>query len=202
MNTREPDSATNIIAPDFLLTAYANGYFPMADSRTKAIQWYSPDPRAILPLDGFRVTRSLRQTIKKKIFRLTINTAFDDVIRACAERDETWISEEIFLSYHELHRMGFAHSIEAWHGDQLVGGLYGVALRGAFFGESMFSRMHDASKVALSFLVERLRERKFTLLDTQFITPHLASLGAIEISRDEYLSLLKNALKIKLTFID
>jgi leucyl/phenylalanyl-tRNA---protein transferase len=202
MNTRETDTGTNIIAPDFLLTAYANGYFPMADSRTKAIQWYSPDPRAILPLDGLRITRSLRQTIKKKIFRLSVNTAFDDVIHACAERNETWISEEIFRSYDELYRLGFAHSIETWHGDRLVGGLYGVALRGAFFGESMFSRIRDASKVALTFLVERLHERKFKLLDTQFITPHLASLGAIEISRDEYLSLLKNALKIKPDFID
>jgi len=202
MNAREPDTATNIIAPDFLLTAYTNGYFPMADSRTNVIRWYSPDPRSILPLDGFRITRSLRQTIKKQIFRISTNTAFDDVIHACAERKETWISEEIFHSYHELHRLGFAHSVESWHGERLVGGLYGVALHGAFFGESMFSRMRDASKVALAALVERLRERKFKLLDTQFITPHLASLGAIEISRDDYLSLLKRALKIKPKFID
>jgi leucyl/phenylalanyl-tRNA---protein transferase len=202
MNARETDTATNIIAPDFLLTAYANGYFPMADSRTNAIRWYSPDPRAILPLDRLHVARSLRQTIKKNIFRITLDTAFDNVIHACAEREETWISEEIFRSYHELHRLGFAHSVESWHGGRLVGGLYGVALHGAFFGESMFSRMRDASKVALAALVERLREQKFKLLDTQFITPHLASLGAIEIPRDEYLSLLKHALKIKPTFID
>jgi leucyl/phenylalanyl-tRNA---protein transferase len=202
MDARETDTAPNIIAPDFLLNAYANGYFPMADSKSGAIRWYSPDPRAILPLDGLRITRSLRQTIKKKIFRITVDTMFDDVMHACAERTETWISEEIFRSYHELHRLGFAHSVEAWNEDRLVGGLYGVALHGAFFGESMFSRMRDASKVALAALIELLCERKFQLLDAQFITPHLASLGAIEIPRDEYLSLLNRALKIKSTFID
>ncbi len=190
-----------IIPADLLLAAYLAGYFPMADSRDGEIHWYSPDPRAIIPLDTFKISRSLKQTIKKNIFEIRINHSFEDVIRNCAKRDETWISEEIVQSYLELHRLGYAHSIESWHNKKLVGGLYGIALGGAFFGESMFSLMKDASKVALVALVEILKERGFKLLDTQYTTPHLKYFGVVEISRDEYLqSYLKTAIAIKCSF--
>lgn len=194
-------SKIKIIPAELLLTAYSAGYFPMADSRDGEIHWYSPDPRAIIPLDTFKISRSLKQTIKKNIFEIRINHSFEDVIRNCAKRDETWISEEIVQSYLELHRLGYAHSIESWHNKKLVGGLYGIALGGAFFGESMFSLMKDASKVALVALVEILKERGFKLLDTQYTTPHLKYFGVVEISRDEYLqSYLKTAIAIKCSF--
>ncbi|MDI6766674.1 MAG: leucyl/phenylalanyl-tRNA--protein transferase [Bacteroidota bacterium] len=183
----------SLIKPDILLAAYATGYFPMADSRGGEIRWYSPDPRTIIPLDGLKISRSLGQTLRKNIFLIKLNTAFEEVIRCCAERKVTWISEEIIQSYIELHRLGFAHSVEAWKNELLAGGLYGVALGAAFFGESMFSSVRDASKIALIQLVERLREKKFELLDTQFITPHLARLGAIEISREDYIDRLGKA---------
>lgn len=194
-------SKIKIIPAELLLTAYSAGYFPMADSRDGEIHWYSPDPRAIIPLDTFKVSRSLKQTIKKNIFEIRTNHSFEDVIRNCAKRDETWISEEIVQSYIELHRLGYAHSIESWHNKKLTGGLYGIALGGAFFGESMFSLMKDASKVALVALVEILKERGFKLLDTQYTTPHLKNFGVVEISRDEYLqSYLKTAIAIKCSF--
>jgi leucyl/phenylalanyl-tRNA---protein transferase len=193
---------SKIIDSEFLLGAYGAGYFPMAESKNREIGWYSPDPRAIIPLDGLKISRSLQQVLKKKIFELKINSSFEVVMRLCAERDETWISEEIIKSYLQLHRLGFAHSVETWKDEILVGGLYGVTLGAAFFGESMFSRVKDSSKVALACLVDRLKAKKFRLLDTQFITPHLSSLGAIEISRNEYLSLLKKSIKIKRSFLD
>ena len=168
--------------PDFLLVAYCNGYFPMATSRTGHIEWFSPDPRAIIPIDEFNISRSLRQTIRKNIFDIRIDKSFEKVMRLCAERDDTWISDEIISVYTELHRRGFAHSVETWHAGKLVGGLYGVTIRGAFFGESMFSRMTDASKVALVHLVGRLKESGFTLLDTQYMTEHLRAFGTIDIS--------------------
>jgi leucyl/phenylalanyl-tRNA--protein transferase len=189
-----------IIPPDLLLYAYCNAMFPMAESREGPLYWYSPDPRAIIPLDGLKVSRSLRQLVKKKVFDIRVNTVFESVIRECAEREETWISEQIVQSYLELHRLGYAHSVETWRNEKLVGGLYGVAVGAAFFGESMFHTERDASKVALVFLVDRLREREFELLDTQFITPHLARLGAIEISKDEYVERLKHAIKKKRSF--
>jgi leucyl/phenylalanyl-tRNA---protein transferase len=191
-----------IVQPELLLGAYASGMFPMSPSDSEDINWYSPDPRAIIPLDTFKISRSLIQTMKKNIFELRIDTSFEQVMRECAKRDETWISETIIASYVRLHELGFAHSVETWHEDMLAGGLYGVALGGAFFGESMFSRMRDASKVALVSLVERLRERQFELLDTQFITPHLAHFGTIEISRANYLRLLKRAIAKERRFAD
>lgn len=190
-----------IIDPEFLLNAYASGYFPMAESRQGEIRWYSPDPRAIIPLDGLKISRSLKQTLKKNIFKIRLDTSFEEVMRCCAERKDTWISEEIVESYIELHRLGYAHSVEAWRDNQLAGGLYGVALGAAFFGESMFSTVRDASKVSLVYLVELLRGKKFELLDTQFITPHLAKIGAIEISRAEYIYRLKKAVGKRQTFI-
>ena len=184
-----------MIEASLLLSAYAAGYFPMAESRTGEIRWYSPDPRAIIPLDKLKVSRSLRQVIRKKMYDIRIDTAFDAVIRSCAQRADTWISEEIIESYTDLFRRGYAHSVEAWKGTALAGGLYGVALGGAFFGESMFSMARDASKVALVALGDRLRGKGFLLLDTQFTTPHLARFGTIEIPRAEYLMLLRRAVR-------
>ena len=190
------------LAADVVLKAYRAGYFPMADSSTDTISWYSPDPRAIIPLRDFKVARSLRQRIQKGVFEVRINTAFGNVIRLCADRAETWISEEIIGVYTELHGDGYAHSVESWHGGKLVGGLYGVAIGGAFFGESMFSRMADASKVALVDLVARLRKRGFLLLDTQYVTEHLKQFGVLEIPRTDYLSLLSRALNIRTSFLE
>jgi leucyl/phenylalanyl-tRNA---protein transferase len=190
------------IDPEFLCQAYCNGYFPMADSKTGEIGWYSPDPRTIIELNKFHVPHSLKSTLKKKLFEIRINKRFEEVMRACAQREETWISEEIIRSYVMLHQAGLAHSVETWKDDLLVGGLYGVAIRGAFFGESMFSRVTDASKVALVYLVMRLKERGYSLLDTQFITPHLQRFGAGEISRAEYLQKLEKALYITCSFVE
>lgn len=186
-------SKSRIIDPQFLLMAYSNGYFPMADSKTGEISWFSPDPRAIFELSEFRIPRSLKQIVKKNIFEIRVNSRFEEVIRACGGRHETWISEDVVQTYLELHRRGFAHSVESWKQGALAGGLYGVALGGAFFGESMFSRERDASKAALVFLVKRMNEHGFTLLDTQWVTPHLARFGAKEIPRAEYMKRLKKA---------
>jgi leucyl/phenylalanyl-tRNA--protein transferase len=182
-----------VIPPELLVGAYCSGYFPMAESRTGPIHWYSPDPRAILDLDEFRVPRAIGQILKKQVFAVRIDTDFEAVVRACADRDETWISDEIVLSYINLHRLGFAHSVESWQEEKLVGGLYGVSIGGAFFGESMFHRVSNASSAALIFLHNRLTERGFLLHDVQFMTSHLARFGAKEIPRDEYLKLLGQA---------
>lgn len=182
--------------PDLLLRAYAMGIFPMADDRDDdEVFWVEPERRAIIPLDNFRLSRSLRKTILADRFLVTADRAFARVVTLCAEaapdRPATWISGEIEKSYAALHALGHAHSIECWDADParggaLVGGLYGVTLGGAFFGESMFSRATDASKVALAYLVARLRVGGYSLLDCQFLTPHLASLGAMEIDREAY----------------
>ena len=171
--------------PVILVHAYAQGIFPMADERGK-IRWYAPDPRAILEYHNFHISRSLRATIHKRCYEIRMDTAFERVMRFCAAREETWINEELIKTYTHLHRMGAGHSVEAWRDDQLVGGLYGIALGGAFMGESMFSRATDASKVCLVALVEHLHARGYVLHDTQFLTPHLASLGVTEIARAEY----------------
>lgn len=187
------------LEPELVLGAYAVGVFPMADARDASdVYWVEPRTRAILPLDSFRLSRSLRKTVAADRFRVTADTAFADVIALCAEgapdRPDTWINAGIARVFTELHALGFAHSIECWDGERLVGGLYGLALGRAFFGESMVSRARDASKVALAWLVARLRIGGFTLLDCQFMTDHLASLGAVEISRAAYLGLLSSAL--------
>jgi leucyl/phenylalanyl-tRNA---protein transferase len=195
-------SQLKMIDPQFLCTAYSNGYFPMADSKTGEISWYSPDPRTIFDLNEFHIPRSLNLTLKKKDFEICINRQFEEVMRACAEREETWISETIIQSYLQLHQLGLAHSVETWKNDRLVGGLYGVAIRGAFFGESMFSRLRDGSKIALVNLVARMKERGFTLLDTQYLTPHLEKFGAREIPRSEYLKRLEESLTITCSFTD
>ncbi len=190
------------ITPDILLRAYSIGLFPMAESADDPeIFWVEPEVRGILPLDGFHISKSLAKTVRKKPFDIRFNTAFEQVIAACAEpaedRPSTWINSTIRRLYSELHRMGHAHSVEAFDdGDELVGGLYGVSLGAAFFGESMFSRRTDASKVCLVHLVERLREKGFILLDTQFTTEHLKTFGAIDIAKDDYLKLLREAVDL------
>jgi len=190
--------AARMIPPLLLLQAYATGWFPMGSDAAgpEGVEWFSPDPRALIPLDDrFHVPQRLARVLRSGRFSVRIDTAFADVIRACAERDDTWITAAIERAYCDLHRLGFAHSVEAWRGERLAGGLYGVALRGAFFGESMFHREADASKVALCALVERLRARGYALLDTQWVTAHLAQFGAYEVPRRRYLRLLQSALR-------
>jgi leucyl/phenylalanyl-tRNA--protein transferase len=176
-----------LLTPDMLLEAYAAGIFPMAESRgRREVHWVDPARRGVMPLDRFHISRSLRRRIARGGFAIRTDSAFRETVAACADRDDTWISQPIFDAYLALHAAGHAHSLEVWEGESLIGGVYGVTLGAAFFGESMFSRRTDASKIALAFLVERLARGGFTLFDTQFLTPHLASLGAIEIARAEY----------------
>ena len=179
---------------DVLRAAYRDGWFPMGERGTRLVEWFSPDPRGVLPLTGLHVPARLGRTLRGGRFEIRVDTAFGAVMRACAERDDTWISEVILESYQALHAAGEAHSVECWRDGQLAGGLYGVALGGAFFGESMFHVETDASKVALVALVERLRARDFLLLDIQWVTPHLAQFGAAEIRRGRYLQLLEQAI--------
>ncbi|HEY1583544.1 MAG TPA: leucyl/phenylalanyl-tRNA--protein transferase [Chthoniobacterales bacterium] len=188
-----------MIDPDLLLHAYRLGVFPMA-MEDGEIRWFSPDPRAILPLETFHIPHGLKRERRTRPIEIRIDTAFEEVMRACAERAETWINQEIIESYVHLHRLGWAHSVEAWSPDELAGGLYGVAIGGVFFGESMFHRATGASKIALWALVEHLRARRFTLLDTQWLTPHLEQFGAKEISRPLYLHLLNEAVDLPRTF--
>ena len=189
------------IDPDLLLRAYSIGVFPMADSRAADdVYWVEPKKRGILPLNRFRLSRSLAKTIRSDRFTMTADQAFSQVVAECAastaDRPDTWINPAIEIAYADLHRRGHAHSVETWYDGRLVGGLYGVRLGGAFFGESMFSRESNASKVALAYLVARLKAGRFRLLDCQFITDHLQSLGAIEVSRDDYVALLDAALGV------
>lgn len=183
------------LTPDHLLTAYARGIFPMADGRhDRDVHWIDPRHRGIIPLDRFHISRSLARRLRRHPPTITINHDFAGVVQACADRPETWISTTIASLYNQLHSMNHAHSLEVWEDARLIGGVYGVTLGAAFFGESMFSRRTDASKIALSALVHRLRAGGFTLFDTQFLTPHLASLGAVEVSRAQYHALLADAL--------
>lgn len=191
-----------MIAPDALLSAYASGWFPMAIAPGD-IRWYSPDPRGIIPLDTFHVPRRLARSLRTSEFEIRLDTSFRTVIENCAAREDAdgdWIDAEIVESYCALHAQGFAHSVETWQEGVLVGGLYGVAVKGAFFGESMFHRVTDASKAALVALVERLRGRDYALLDTQWVTGHLSQFGATEIPRRRYLRLLDAALQVEASF--
>ncbi len=184
-----------VLTSDLLLRAYAAGVFPMSESRDDPkIFWVDPRQRGIIPLGGFHISRSLAKLIRSERYRVEINKDFSGTVQGCAERDETWINEEIFDLYTKLHYAGFAHSVEVWDEDKLIGGVYGVALGAAFFGESMFSRRPNASKMALTYLVKRLRYGGFQLFDTQFVTDHLISLGAIEIPRGDYHKRLERAL--------
>lgn len=187
------------ITPELLLNAYANGYFPMADGRkSDEIGWYSPDPRGILPLDSFHVPKKLKKTVISMPFKVKTDHSFQKVMEDCSKPREkqksTWINQELIELYTELNRHGFAHSVECWLEDELVGGLYGVSLGGVFFGESMFSRATDASKIALVYLIEILRQAKYQLLDTQYVNDHLLQFGVMEISRADYLERLSRIL--------
>ncbi len=184
------------LTPEMLLRAYSIGVFPMAEDRESSdIFWVDPRRRGILPLDGFHISRSLGRRLRQQPYAIRIDTDFAGVVAGCADRPETWINEQITELYNALHRMGFAHSLEVWDGSELVGGVYGVALGGAFFGESMFSRRTDASKIALAYLVDRLSLAGFTVFDTQFVTDHLKSLGGKEVSRADYHRMLAKALQ-------
>jgi leucyl/phenylalanyl-tRNA---protein transferase len=191
------------LSPTWLLEAYRRGIFPMY-AEDEPLLWWSPNPRTVLPLDGLYVSRRLRRTVSSGKFRLTVNRAFPDVIRGCADRppgEGNWLTPEMIRAYETLHHLGYAHSVEAWHGDELGGGVYGVALGNLFAAESMFTRVRDGSKVALAHLVEHLRQRGFTLLDVQFINDHTARLGAVEIPRREYLKRLREALRGSAEFV-
>ncbi|MGH1354841.1 MAG: leucyl/phenylalanyl-tRNA--protein transferase [Thalassovita sp.] len=192
-----------ILTPELLLNAYASGVFPMAETRDDPeIFWVDPRRRGVFPLDRFHISKSLAKRIRRQDFEVRINSDFPGVVQGCADREETWINDEIFFLYNQLYALGFAHSLEIFERDTLVGGVYGVTLGGAFFGESMFSRRTDASKIALAYLVDRLSLAGFSLFDTQFITPHLSSLGAIEIPRGQYHLLLEEALEIEADFTE
>lgn len=198
-----PDTQAALeITPQLLLQAYAAGIFPMSEGRDDPnLFWVEPKRRGIIPLDGFHISRSLARKIRQNPFEIRINSDFAGVVAACADRDETWINAEITALYSALHEEGFAHSLELWQGRDLVGGVYGVALGAAFFGESMFSRARDASKIALAYLIARLNAGGFTLFDVQFTTPHLIRLGAIEISRIDYRKRLDAALEKQADFL-
>ncbi len=195
MSKRAPEP----LDPMLVINAYAQGIFPMAD-HVGRIRWYAPDPRAILEHDNLHVSRSLRATLRKHIYEVRMDTQFEAVMRYCADREETWINKAFMIAYTQLHYAGLAHSVEAWKGGELVGGLYGAALGGAFMGESMFSHATDASKVCLVALVEHLKARGYILHDVQFWTPHLATLGVTEIPRKTYERRLKEALLLRCTW--
>jgi leucyl/phenylalanyl-tRNA--protein transferase len=189
------------LTPEVILRAYASGIFPMSDSADDPdVYWVQPKIRGIMPLNGFHTSRSLRRAIGRKDYTISFDTQFADVVRGCADRDETWINHVIFDQYMQLHAMGHAHSVEVSRDGKLIGGVYGVTLGTAFFGESMFSRATNASKIALYHLVKHLNERDFTLFDTQFQNPHIETLGVIEIHQNEYLGLLQRALENQATF--
>ncbi|MBN1929552.1 MAG: leucyl/phenylalanyl-tRNA--protein transferase [Chlorobiaceae bacterium] len=194
-----------MIRVEDILRAYRHGFFPMADSREGAVSWCQPYQRAVVPLDTFRPSRSLRRVIGEERFTIKIDTSFEQVIRACslprASEQETWISEEIIEVFLKLHRLGLAHSVESWQNGELAGGLYGLSMGGAFFGESMFFFRRDASKVAFAWLVGYLRKRGYLLLDAQIMNPHLERLGAIEIPHEEYMEQLEHALTRKIPFV-
>lgn len=185
------------LTPETLLRAYAAGVFPMAESRdTAELFWVNPRMRGVFPLDRFRLSRSLRRRLMRQDYTVTADQAFAEVVTACADRDETWINPGLERLYHALHTRGAAHSIEVWQDGALAGGVFGVTLGGAFFGESMFSRRTNGSKIALAYLVDLLNRAGFILFDTQFITPHLASLGAVELPRSRYMARLAAALEV------
>ena len=191
------------LSPEVLLFAYQQGLFPMAEGRNaKQIQWIQPEKRGIFQLGNFHISKSLRRVILKKDYSITINSCFPKVMEKCADRSETWINDDIYNCYCKLHEDGFAHSVEVWRNSHLIGGVYGVTIGAAFFGESMFSGAANGSKISLAYLHDRLLKAGFLLFDTQFLTEHLASLGAIEISQAQYLVKLEKALNKNATFLD
>jgi len=193
MNNKSSSDTKELLKPDNMLRLYASGAFPMADEKTGSINWFMPEVRTIIPLDDYNIPRSTRKAVEKMKFEIRFDTDFDGVIHGCADRESTWISEELMLAYRRLKKRGHVHTVETWLDDKLVGGLYGVTFRGAFFGESMFSKVSQSSKAALIALIERIREKDFVLLDVQYMTAHLKMFGAVEISFEEYTKLLYTA---------
>lgn len=192
---------SSLLTPELLYSAYCQGYFPMPDAAaSSAISWFRPDPRAILPLHHLHVSRSLRRILRRGYFSVTYDQSFGDVMAGCAHRAETWISDEFMMVYGEMYNLGFAHSVEVWRDNHLVGGTYGVSIGGAFFAESMFYREDNASKVALYYLVERLKAQGYMLLECQFLTRHIQSLGAIEVPDKHYMRSLSIATKLAVDF--
>lgn len=190
------------LTPIVILNAYSRGIFPMAENRDDdEIFWLDPKRRGVIPLSDFHISRSLRKTLLREPYQIKVNTEFNAVVDACADRPETWINDQIREIYHELFQIGHAHCVEVWDQDELIGGIYGVSLRAAFFGESMFSRKRDTSKIAMAYLVSRLKYGGYTLFDTQFLTDHLASMGGKEISRKEYHEQLTDALEGAANFL-
>jgi leucyl/phenylalanyl-tRNA--protein transferase len=200
MSSKKEDLIDEFLKPGNMLRLYATGAFPMADEKTGAIEWYLPETRCIIPLDKFNIPRSTKKTIDKLNFEIRFDTETVSVIRGCADRDHTWISEKLIEAYTRLLKRGYLHSVECWKDDSLVGGLYGVSFRGAFFGESMFSKVSQASKAALITLLHRLHKNNFALLDVQYMTEHLKMFGAVEISLDEYKENLLEAYQRICTF--
>ncbi|MGB5848686.1 MAG: leucyl/phenylalanyl-tRNA--protein transferase [Ignavibacteriaceae bacterium] len=190
MDSRNQFDPKELLKPDNMLRLYASGAFPMANDKTGTINWYMPDVRTIIPLDKYNLPRSARKAIEKKNFEIKFDTDFTNVIMSCSDREETWISQELVAAYKRLSKRGHVHTVETWLNGELVGGLYGVTFRGAFFGESMFSKVSEASKAALIALINHLNEKDFLLLDVQYMTEHLQMFGAIEIAFDEYTKLL------------
>jgi leucyl/phenylalanyl-tRNA---protein transferase len=188
-----------VLSPSLLIAAYARGFFPMAHD-DGLLYWHDPDPRAVFPLDAVRPNARLSTFIRAQGYRCTVDHRFEAVMRACADRESTWITEEMILAYTELHRAGYAHSVETWKDGELIGGIYGLSLGGAFFGESMFSRATNASKVAFHHLAEHLRQQGFTLFDSQYINDHTRSLGAVEIPRSQFGAMLAEALSVNTHF--
>ena len=200
MSSSKQLSYKDYLEPRTMLRLYAQGAFPMADEETGIINWYLPEIRTILPLDKFNLPRSLKKVIRESGFEFRIDYDFLSVVKNCANRKPTWISEELIEAYLRLDKLGYIHTVETWQNRKLVGGLYGVAIRGAFFGESMFSKVSQASKAALVKLIEHLNEKEFALLDVQYMTPHLKMFGALEINFDEFEELLLKAYKKEIRF--
>ncbi len=193
MNSKENFDPKELLKPENMLRLYASGAFPMADEKTGNINWYLPDIRTIIPLNNFNIPRSAKKIINAENFAIKFDTDFEGVLEGCADRDSTWISEELKSAYRRLKNRGHIHTVATWKDGKLVGGLYGVTFRGAFFGESMFSKVSQASKAALVALLKRLKEKDFILLDVQYMSEHLKMFGAVEISFEEYTKLLHKA---------
>lgn len=200
--TNQHNSSNSTIKPEILIQAYKQGYFPMADHKAGDIYWHCPDPRAIIPLDNPTKPKSLRRSENKYEFEYRINTNFREVITKCSERDDTWISGGIIETYMQLHFLGMAHSVETYLDDELVGGLYGVSIGGAYFGESIFNTVTDAGKGAFFHLLEHLKEKNFQLLDSQYINPFTKQLGAIEVPFADYTKILIKAINLSTSFVD
>lgn len=200
MNSKENLNPKDLLKPENMLRLYASGAFPMADAETGNINWYLPDIRTIIPLDNYNIPRSTKKVIDEQNFEIRFDNDFEGVLEGCSDRESTWISEELKAAYRRLKKRGHIHTVETWKDGKLVGGLYGVTFRGAFFGESMFSKVSQASKAALAALLKHLKEKDFVLLDVQYITEHLKMFGAIEISFEEYTKLLHKAYGKKCEF--